>query len=57
METYKAWNKLHDPTTDACIHGANYALDYPFYQSAMKSVDKTAAELIALQSTSSSTVD
>lgn len=27
IETYKAWNKMHDPTTDGAISAFNYNLD------------------------------
>ena len=29
VETYKGWNKMHDPLSDSAIHSFNYNLDYP----------------------------
>ena len=29
IETYKAWNKMHDPLSDSAINAYNYQLDLP----------------------------
>lgn len=30
VECYKAWGKMHDPTTDGAISVFNYTIDGPF---------------------------
>lgn len=42
LETYKAYNKMHDPTTESMLTPFNYTYDYPlsvptnFYQMLMQ---------------------
>lgn len=31
METNKAWNRMHDPTSDSALRSVNFCLDYPMY--------------------------